>query len=67
MDPQVLFTAMTSTDRRFSLSSGRQTSLLIKLPRMNDAQMLEAAIPLLTALIDAMNIHKRPFKKPKFP
>ena len=59
VDPQVLFTAMTSTDRRFSLSSGRQTSLLIKLPRMNDAQMLEAAIPLLTALIDAMNASQK--------
>lgn len=50
---------MTATDQRFSLSSGRQTSLLIKLPRMSEADMLEAAIPLLEALISAMERHQQ--------
>ncbi len=58
-DPHVLLAAMTATDQRFSLSSGRQTSLLIKLPRMSEADMLEAAIPLLEALISAMERHQQ--------
>lgn len=58
-DPQVLLAAMTKTDRRFSLSTGRQTALLLRLPRMDDAQMLEAAIPLLEALTGAMEHHRQ--------
>ena len=55
VDPARLYKAMLTADRRISLSAGKKTSLVLKLPGLEPRDALREAVRLLQALKDALD------------
>ncbi len=55
VDPARLYRAMLTADRRVSLSGGKRTSLVLKLPGLEPIDALEEGVRLLEGLKDALD------------
>ena len=53
-DPQRLYQALLQGDKRLSLSAGKRTSLLIRLPGMETQEAMNAAVTILEKLLEAL-------------
>jgi transcription-repair coupling factor (superfamily II helicase) len=53
-DPQRLYQALLQGDKRLSLNAGKHTSLIIKLPGMEAQDAMNAAVAVLTKLLEAL-------------